>query len=124
MIENDVDMILVEYFFYIQEMEWAIELCRKVKKEICIALKSNVLSTRNRLRPQWPSDQRVIDQEFLQGSVQSGQFQICTLSLPKTFPEKPRINLRMAKAGADIVGANCLFDPWIGLETVGGKMQI
>ena len=25
---------------------------------------------------------------------------------------------RMAKAGADIVGANCLFDPWIGLETV------
>ena len=31
LIENDVDMILVEYFFYIQEMEWAIELCRKVK---------------------------------------------------------------------------------------------
>ena len=30
LIENDVDMILVEYFFYIQEMEWAIELCRKV----------------------------------------------------------------------------------------------
>ena len=30
----------------------------------------------------------------------------------------------MAKAGADIVGANCLFDPWIGLETVGGKMKI
>ena len=29
----------------------------------------------------------------------------------------------MAKAGADIVGANCLFDPWIGLETV-GKMNI
>ena len=30
----------------------------------------------------------------------------------------------MAKAGADIVGANCLFDPWIGLETVGGKIKI
>ena len=29
----------------------------------------------------------------------------------------------MAKAGADIVGANCLFDPWIGLETVGGKIN-
>ena len=27
----------------------------------------------------------------------------------------------MAKAGADIVGANCLFDPWIGLETVRKK---
>ena len=34
LIENDVDMILVEYFFYIQEMEWAIELCRKVNKTI------------------------------------------------------------------------------------------
>ena len=34
LIENDVDMILVEYFFYIQEMEWAIELCRKVLKAI------------------------------------------------------------------------------------------
>ena len=34
LIENDVDMILVEYFFYIQEMEWAIELCRKVEKTI------------------------------------------------------------------------------------------
>ena len=46
LIENDVDMIIIEYFFYIQvnyliclfkqtalppqEMEWAIELCRKV----------------------------------------------------------------------------------------------
>ena len=34
LIENDVDMILVEYFFYIQEMEWAIELCRKVQRQI------------------------------------------------------------------------------------------
>ena len=24
----------------------------------------------------------------------------------------------MAKAGADIIGANCLFDPWINLETL------
>ena len=37
--------------------------------------------------------------------------------------KKLRMNLRMAKAGADIVGANCLFDPWIGLETV-GEMKI
>ena len=60
----------------------------------------------------------MIDLEFLQGSVQSGQFQIFTYLSSKTFPKRPRINLRMAKAGADIVGANCLFDPWIGLETV------
>ena len=26
--------------------------------------------------------------------------------------------VRMAKAGADIVGANCLFDPWISLDTM------
>jgi len=31
--------------------------------------------------------------------------------------------VRMSKAGADIVGANCLFDPWINLETV-KKMKI
>ena len=29
----------------------------------------------------------------------------------------------MAKAGADIVGTNCLFDPWINLETV-KKMKV
>ena len=29
----------------------------------------------------------------------------------------------MAKAGANIVGANCLFDPWINLETV-RKMKV
>ena len=65
----------------------------------------------------------MIDLEFLQGSVLSGQIKICNLSLSKPIPERPRINLRMAKAGADIVGANCLFDPWIGLETVGGKIN-
>merc|ERR1711872_1081873 len=31
--------------------------------------------------------------------------------------------VRMAKAGADIVGTNCLFDPWIGLETL-KKMKV
>ena len=34
-----------------------------------------------------------------------------------------RQSFRMSKAGADIVGANCLFDPWINLETV-KKMKI
>ena len=79
LIENDVDMILVEYFFYIQEMEWAIELCRKVQRQIFqnmpIAIK--LLSTTNLSRQQWQSDQRVTVMEFLPESAQSGNFPSC-----------------------------------------------
>ena len=79
LIENDVDMILVEYFFYIQEMEWAIELCRKVQRQIFqnmpIAIK--LLSTTNLSRQQWQSDQRVTVMEFLLESAQSGNFPSC-----------------------------------------------
>lgn len=35
LIENDVDLIIIEYFFYIQEMEWAIELCKKIWQTNC-----------------------------------------------------------------------------------------
>jgi len=86
LIENDVDMILVEYFFYIQEMEWAIELCRKYKKPIAATMAIGPKGDRS--------------------GVSAGE---CAV--------------RMAKAGADIVGANCLFDPWIGLETL-RKMKV
>jgi len=86
LIENDVDMILVEYFFYIQEMEWAIELCRKYNKPIAATMAIGPKGDRS--------------------GVSSGE---CAV--------------RMAKAGADIVGANCLFDPWIGLETL-RKMKV
>jgi len=86
LIEHDVDMILVEYFFYIQEMEWAIELCRKYNKPIAATMAIGPKGDRNGVPP--------------------GE---CAV--------------RMAKAGADIIGTNCLFDPWINLETV-KKMKV
>jgi len=86
LIENDVDLIIVEYFFYIQEMEWAIELCKKFGKPIAATM--------------------AIGPKGDRAGVSVGE---CAV--------------RMAKAGADIVGANCLFDPWINLETL-KKMKI
>jgi len=86
LIENDVDLIIVEYFFYIQEMEWAIELCQKYNKPIAATMAIGPKGDRS--------------------GVSVGE---CAV--------------RMAKAGADIVGVNCLFDPWINLETV-KKMKV
>jgi len=81
LIENDVDLLIVEYFWYVEEMEWAIELCRGYGKPVaasmCIGPKGDLTG------------------------VSPGE---CAV--------------RMAKAGAHIVGANCLFDPWINLETL------
>merc|ERR1712142_609549 len=86
LIENDVDLIIVEYFFYVQEMEWAIELCKSYGKPIAATMAIGPKGDRN--------------------GVSVGE---CAV--------------RMSKAGADIIGANCLFDPWINLETV-KKMKI
>merc|ERR1711910_200955 len=81
LIENDVDLIIIEYFFYIQEMEWAIELCKSYGKPIAATM--------------------AIGPKGDRAGISAGE---CAV--------------RMAKAGADIVGANCLFDPWIQLETL------
>jgi len=86
LIENDVDLIIIEYFFYIQEIEWAIELCRKYNKPIAATMAIGPRGDRS--------------------GVPAGE---CAV--------------RMAKAGADIVGVNCLFDPWINLETL-KKMKV
>merc|ERR1711970_908642 len=86
LIENDVDLIIVEYFFYIQEMEWAIELCKSYGKPIAATM--------------------AIGPKGDRAGISAGE---CAV--------------RMAKAGADIVGANCLFDPWIQLETL-RKMKV
>jgi len=86
LIENDVDLIIIEYFFYIQEMEWAIELCKSYGKPIAATM--------------------AIGPKGDRAGISAGE---CAV--------------RMSKAGADIVGANCLFDPWINLETV-KKMKI
>jgi len=81
LIENDVDLLIVEYFFYIEEMEWAIELCKGYGKPVAATM--------------------AIGPKGDLAGVSAGE---CAL--------------RMATAGADIVGANCLFDPWINLETM------
>jgi len=81
LIDNDVDLIIVEYFRNIIEMEWALELAlsygKPVAATMCIGPKGD------------------------QDGVSAAE---CAV--------------RMAKAGAKIVGVNCLFDPFITLETV------
>ena len=47
----------------------------------------------------------------------------CAVRLARYFCTENYNLSRMAKAGANIVGANCLFDPWINLETV-RKMKV
>jgi len=80
-IKNDIDLIIVEYFRNIIEMEWAIELALSyglpVAATMCIGPKGD------------------------EQGVSPGE---CAV--------------RMARAGAPIVGANCLFDPFISLDTL------
>jgi len=85
LIENDIDLIIVEYFRNIVEMEWAIELAlsygKSVAATMCIGPKGDASGVS-------PAE--------------------CAV--------------RMAKAGAPIIGINCLFDPFIALETI-SKMK-
>jgi len=79
LIENDIDMILCEYFRNIEEMEWAIELVRSYNKPcgatMCVGPNGDV------------------------DGVSLGE---CAV--------------RMAKAGADLIGLNCLFGPFVMLD--------
>jgi len=81
LIKNDVDLIIVEYFRNIIEMEWALELALSYGKQVASTMC---------IGPQGDQD-----------GVSAGE---CAV--------------RMVKAGAKIVGANCLFDPFITLETM------
>jgi len=80
LLENNIDMIICEYFRNVEEMEWAIELVKSWAKKpvaatICIGPNGDV------------------------DGVSLGE---CAV--------------RMAKAGADLVGLNCLFDPFQMLD--------
>jgi len=79
LIENDIDMIICEYFRNIEEMEWAIELVRSYGKPVAATMC---------MGPNGDAD-----------GVSLGE---CAI--------------RMAKAGADLVGLNCLFDCFIMLD--------
>jgi len=77
----NVDYILIEFFFNIDEMEVAIDVCKQYGKPVAASM---------RVGP--PGDQQ---------GRSAGE---CAV--------------RMAKAGADIVGVNCSFDPKTSLETM------
>jgi len=78
-VTNKVDFLLAEYFEHIEEMEWAIEVCKEpgmpVVASMCIGAEGDLHGT------------------------SAGD---CAV--------------RMAKAGADVVGINCHFDPQVCLE--------
>lgn len=80
-VSNQVDFLICEYFEHIEEMEWAIEVCKEtslpVAASMCIGFEGDL------------------------HDVPAGE---CAV--------------RMAKAGADVVGVNCHFDPFKSLETI------
>jgi len=80
-VETDLDFLLCEYFEHVEEIEWAIEVCKETGKPVastmCIGPK---------------------------GDLHGVSAAECAV--------------RMAKAGANVVGVNCHFDPFVSLETV------
>lgn len=80
-VKNKVDFLLCEYFEHIEEMEWAIQVCKEsgmpVAATMCIGPDGDL------------------------HGVTSGE---CAI--------------RMTKAGADIVGINCHFDPETSLKAM------
>jgi len=80
-VKNGVDFLICEYFEHIEEMEWAIEACKKTGKTVAATM---CIGTEGDLH-----------------GVTAGE---CAV--------------RMAKAGAEIVGINCHFDPLGVLETI------
>jgi len=78
---NNVDFLIAEYFEYVEEMEWAIEVCREaglpVVASMCIGPEGDI------------------------HGVDCGE-----------------CGVRMAKAGADVVGVNCHFDPFVSLDAL------
>lgn len=81
LVENDIDMLMCEYFRNIEEMEWAIEHVKTYGKPVAATLCVGA-----------------------KGDEDGVSLAECAV--------------RMAKAGADLVGLNCLFDPYITLENM------
>lgn len=80
-IDNGLDFLLCEYFEHIEEMEWAIEVCKESGKTVAATM--------------------CIGPEGDLHGVTAGE---CAV--------------RMAKAGASVVGVNCHFDPFVSLKTI------
>ncbi|XP_015922930.1 betaine--homocysteine S-methyltransferase 1 [Parasteatoda tepidariorum] len=80
-VQNDVDFLICEYFEHIEEMEWAIEVCKESSLPVAATM--------------------CIGKEGDMHGVDAGT---CAV--------------RMAKAGADVVGLNCHYGPYEMLEAI------
>jgi len=80
-VENKMDFLIAEYFEHVEEMEWAIEVC----KETSLAVVATMC----------------IGPEGDLHGISTGH---CAV--------------RMARAGADVVGINCHFDPQTTLRAI------
>jgi len=78
-VEEGLDFLLCEYFEHIEEMEWAVEECRKTSLPVAASM--------------------CIGPD---GDMHGITAEECAV--------------RMAKAGADMVGINCHFDPFVSLD--------
>lgn len=88
---KDLDVLLCEYFEHIEEMEWAIQACKEiVAEEVKKGLPKKAICASMCIGP----DGDLHD-------VSAGE---CAV--------------RMARAGANVVGVNCHFDPFTSLETM------
>ncbi|CAH3139041.1 unnamed protein product [Pocillopora meandrina] len=80
-VKNDVDFLIGELFFYVEEAEWALEVMKATGKPIAMCL--NICSA---------------------GDLEGVSVEECAV--------------RIAKAGADMIGVNCYYDPDVCLETM------
>jgi len=85
-VKNDVDFLLGETFFYVEEAEWAIEVMKATGKPVAMCL--NIC---------------------LAGDFEGVPIDECAV--------------RIAKAGADIVGINCFWDPDVCLKTMAAMKE-
>ncbi len=87
---RELDFLLCEYFEHIEEMEWAIQACKEVvAEEVKEGLPKKAICASMCIGPEGDLH-----------DVSAGE---CAV--------------RMARAGANVVGVNCHFDPFISLET-------
>jgi len=88
---KDLDFLLCEYFEYIEEMEWAIQACKEVvAEEVKEGLPKKAICASMCIGPE--------------GDLHDISAGDCAV--------------RMAKAGANVVGVDCHFDPFASLETM------
>ncbi|XP_076333424.1 betaine--homocysteine S-methyltransferase 1-like [Tachypleus tridentatus] len=79
--ENRVDFLICEYFEYVEEIVWAIEVCKETKLPVAATM--------------------CIGPE---GDLHHTSCGECAIKL--------------VKAGADVIGVNCHFDPFVSLESM------